>query len=387
MSLDREGNRPMHKLKKNKPLYINVADFVREQIRTQKLKPGEKIFEEELQKQFEVSHITTKKALSVLVDQNLIVRVPGRGTFVTSENDSAADASDPVTPLTLVFLLPLTEKGVNVFTNTYHIPDILIGIEQECKRLGYNLIIQDTCNEQEMENVLIRKFKNENIRGMIIYPTCHEFFSDEIMRLKLDSFPFVIVDQYWPQLDAHFVHSDHKKGSYEATRHLIEAGHRDIGLIFDIDWNSNNTRNRIESYEQCLIDHKLPVRKDYLFDTTGNTARLPLEIENEVVESMMEFITRNSQITAYLCSSMLFLKAIKRLGLKLGEDLSAVFVDDSFLARHYNPALSVIRQQNQEMGRRAFEILLNWGQPQDKNIMLDTELVVRESVGRPQVKK
>ncbi|GBG07291.1 hypothetical protein PAT3040_01839, partial [Paenibacillus agaridevorans] len=264
----------------------------------------------------------------------------------------------------------------------YHIPDILLGIEQECKKLGCNLIIQDTCNEQEMENVLIRKFKNENILGMIIYPTCHEFFNDEIMRLKLDNFPFVIVDQYWSQLDAHFVHSDNKKGTYEATKHLIEAGHREIGLLYDIDWNANNTRNRIEGYEQCLIDNAIPVRKDYLFDTTLNTARLPLGIENDVIESMMDFITSNNQITAYLCSSMLFLEAIKRLGIKLGEDLSAIFVDDSFLAKHYNPALTVIRQQNQEMGRRAFDILLNWGKLQEKNVVLDTELIVRESVGR-----
>ncbi|WP_181376511.1 GntR family transcriptional regulator, partial [Paenibacillus agaridevorans] len=104
-------------MKKNNPLYINVANFVKEQIRTQKLNPGEKIYEEELQKQFNVSHITTKKALSVLVDQNLIVRVPGRGTFVTSDIELGQDDANPATTPTIVFLLPLTEKGINVFTN------------------------------------------------------------------------------------------------------------------------------------------------------------------------------------------------------------------------------------------------------------------------------
>lgn len=413
------------KTKKTPTLYATIAEYVKEQIASQKLKPGEKVYEEELQKKFNVSHITTKKALSLLVEQGLITRVPGRGTFVqegelsgaagssrpaaeAGRSSAAGDAShashashtgrvgstdpvgvagaitNPADPVkTFVFLLPLTEKNENVFTKTHHIPEILIGVEQACKQRGYKLIIQDTENEQPVENVLISRFKQEPLQGMIIYPTCHEFFSDEIMRLKLDGYPFVIVDQFWPQLDAYYVHSDHRAGSYRATKHLIEAGHTEIGLIFDMDWNSTNTRNRIDGYEHCLSEHGLPIRKDYLFDSTGRTSRLPLEIEGEVLQDMMDFITANSQITAYLCSSMLLLKALRALGLKLGKDISAIFIDDSFIASYYDPPLSVIRQQNRDIGCKAVEMLDNWGHYATKTVQLDTELILRESVGPP----
>jgi GntR family transcriptional regulator len=67
------------------PLYEQVAEVLRRQIQTSELKPGMAIPpESELTSSFKVSRVTARKALDLLVDEGLIVRRQGKGTFVTS---------------------------------------------------------------------------------------------------------------------------------------------------------------------------------------------------------------------------------------------------------------------------------------------------------------
>ena len=50
--------------------------------------PGSKLpSEKELMEQYNVSRITSKKALEMLADRNIIVRMPGKGSFVLEENE------------------------------------------------------------------------------------------------------------------------------------------------------------------------------------------------------------------------------------------------------------------------------------------------------------
>lgn len=68
-----------------RPLYLQVRDAVLERIKTGKLKPGGLLPSEmDLHRELRVSLGTLRKALGVLETEQLIVREPGRGTFVRS---------------------------------------------------------------------------------------------------------------------------------------------------------------------------------------------------------------------------------------------------------------------------------------------------------------
>jgi GntR family transcriptional regulator len=68
------------------PRYVRVYTALREWIDTGKYAPGDKISsEEEIGQMFGVSRITTRKAIDLLVDDDLVFRMHGKGTYV-SEN-------------------------------------------------------------------------------------------------------------------------------------------------------------------------------------------------------------------------------------------------------------------------------------------------------------
>jgi GntR family transcriptional regulator len=68
------------------PRYIQVYSTVRDWIYQGSYKPGSRLpTEEELCRLFAVSRITTRKAVDMLVDEGLVERQPGRGTFVVED--------------------------------------------------------------------------------------------------------------------------------------------------------------------------------------------------------------------------------------------------------------------------------------------------------------
>lgn len=64
--------------------YLQLADILRSRITDGTYEPGVKIPPLlDLQAEFSLSSMTVRRAVGVLVDEGLLVRVPGRGTFVT----------------------------------------------------------------------------------------------------------------------------------------------------------------------------------------------------------------------------------------------------------------------------------------------------------------
>ena len=67
---------------KNKPVYMQIADMIREQIETGEIKPGDKLMSEnEMTKAYGVARLTVREALGVLVNEGFLEKKHGKGTF------------------------------------------------------------------------------------------------------------------------------------------------------------------------------------------------------------------------------------------------------------------------------------------------------------------
>jgi multiple sugar transport system substrate-binding protein len=79
------------------PLYFQLKQFLEEQIATGALRPGEQLpTEEELRDRYGLSRTPVRQALSELVHDGLVVRTPGRGTFVTAPPEAGDGGHEPV---------------------------------------------------------------------------------------------------------------------------------------------------------------------------------------------------------------------------------------------------------------------------------------------------
>ena len=129
--LDRQGD---------KAIYIQLADTIRRQINDGKIKPGDKLpSESEMQKEYNVARLTVREALSVLVNEGLLEKMHGKGTFCKQNAKSAS---------------------VDVLLNMndyYFIPYYIQSISGVLDKYNINFVVGDTKNSTKETAKLLEK--------------------------------------------------------------------------------------------------------------------------------------------------------------------------------------------------------------------------------------
>lgn len=151
--------------------------------------------------------------------------------------------------------------------------------------------------------------------------------------------------------EAHDFGFDQQEGARLAVRHLVGLGHRRIlHLPGPSGWAEAEERQR--GYEAAMRDHGLPVlvapQGDWTADTGAVIAHRVLAVERPTAV----FVANDEMAVGLLA-------AAEDLGLRVPVDLSVVGFDDVPYARHLRPALTTVRQDFEELGRRAIGVLLD----------------------------
>jgi DNA-binding LacI/PurR family transcriptional regulator len=212
--------------------------------------------------------------------------------------------------------------------------------------------------------------------------------SPEIAMLERRGLPLVSVD-HDPSPDAPSVNVDDRTGARAAAQHLVDLGHRRIGIValqsnYEKDgvpsWNWP-ARERMTGWTEALeavgIDPVVTAAQWRPRDAVESTARALLD--------------RPDRPTAVLCFSDAFAVATMRvaqsLGLRVPEDLSVVGFDDSPEAVSSNPRLTTVHQEVASKGQKAVHALMgvmrDQAPDQVERILLPTSLVVRASTAPP----
>ena len=135
-----------------------------------------------------------------------------------------------------------------------------------------------------------------------------------------------------------------------AVQHLIELGHRHIGLVGSHPEAYPSIPERRQGYMQALTDHGL--RPGYFAD-----ARLSNE---EAAQSAAVMLERHPEMALFGCNDEVAIAAMrvaKTLGRRVPDDLSVVGFDDIDLARHVSPALTTMHVDKVGLGRMAVQLL------------------------------
>ena len=204
---------------KELPLYKQIQHQLKELILSGKLRPGDRIpSENELAEYFNVSQITSKQAIMALVDENIIIRIKGKGSFVAGRN-----GTDILQSLNSGF------KGIIglVFPSIYMTVESMMfyHLQSMLHEKGYQTLIRVTDDNINKEMEAIRMFQLFGVRGFIIFPVINENYNDEILRLSLNRFPHVLIDRYLPNITNSSITSDNVMGARDVVRYLLDSGH------------------------------------------------------------------------------------------------------------------------------------------------------------------
>lgn len=176
---------------------------------------------------------------------------------------------------------------------------------------------------------------------------------------------------------------DDRGGARAAAQHLVDLGHSRIAIL-TLASNAGGLSPSFPAAERMLG------WRDAL-DAAGiepEVAMVPYRPARAAEDAGRELLEGPDRPTAVLCFSDAFadgvVRAAEALGLSVPGDVSVVGFDDSPVARFSRPPLTTVRQDVVEKGRRAVATLLasmRGDQPED--VLLPTELVVRESTAPP----
>ncbi len=227
--------------------------------------------------------------------------------------------------------------------------------------------------------------------GALVY-SC-DGFSAAVEWLVRRDLPLVFVDQA-PVDDRASVNVDDRAGARAAAQHLLDLGHRRIGILtgelaephgfVDADAASDHyvSRQRMLGWTDALRAAGIePV-----------VVREPLSPEDAAYRGGRLLLESDDRPTGILCFSDVMahwvVRAAEDLGIAVPDDLSVVGFDDNPLARRMRPSLTTVRQPLAEKGRVAAAALTaaieagRSGRPVEaEHVVLPTELVVRESTG------
>ncbi|MEU4421859.1 LacI family DNA-binding transcriptional regulator [Actinoplanes sp. NPDC024001] len=204
----------------------------------------------------------------------------------------------------------------------------------------------------------------------------------ELARLRDRGFPFVVVDPRTPPpRNLAAVSAAHFAGARRLTAHLIDLGHRRIGIIGGPrDWLASE--NRFAGYLSPLADAGVLQAPEL----TRFVAEPTTELGHRAAAELLDLPDRPTALVAFNDKMAIgALRAAAERGLRVPEDLSVAGFDDIELAEACHPLLTTVRQPLGEMGRMAVNLLLRMlggHHLEALHVELATELVVRDSTGR-----
>jgi LacI family transcriptional regulator len=256
---------------------------------------------------------------------------------------------------------------------------ILQGIQESAVERGYSLMLHILPNAEAYEaKKLIQDILSYHVDG-ILWAVPEIGQNRDWIQQELHNLPVPIAFlnvQPRPNLTTAVI--DNRTGGRLATRHLIEQGRQNIGIITG-PMNAWEARQRELGWREELTVNGRSVDESYITNGDWN----PISGERGI-RMLLDWHPEMDAVFA--CNDQMALGAMKvarQMGRRIPEDLAIVGFDDIPEAPYFDPSLTTVRQDLSEMGREGIKQLISMINNPDAvrtdPILLQPELIVRES--------
>jgi len=254
-------------------------------------------------------------------------------------------------------------------------PEVLRAISAYCNKVDYSIMLTTGESEEEIYRDVVNMVRGKRVDGIIVTYSKQD---DEVVQYLLESkFPFVLVGS--PDKNESsiiYVDNDNVKASEEATNHLINKSHQNIGFITN-DLNYEVSISRMKGYKQALIQQDLPIKEDFILSLEG-------EENNSVL--LNKYFNANSRLSAvvvtddYVATSVI--RVCRERKIHIPNELSIISFNNSFIAEVSYPSLTSVDTQVFQLGSEAAKCLIDEiNEPSEykKSIIIPTIIQKRES--------
>ena len=255
---------------------------------------------------------------------------------------------------------------------------VITGAEEVLQNAGFALLLANYGEDPEREHIQLVTLRAERVAGILFAASCKP--SADYQNVLNAGIAAVAVSRIPDGLNVDLVTVSNQEGARLAVDHLLRLGHRRIGLI-DGAASLSTTRDRQAGYERALRDAKLPVSQELIvnadFSHHAGGYKAVLKLLNASKKPSAILVVSNNMALGAL-------QALHEHGIDIPAELAVVGFGDTPSAVLLRPPLTVIAQPAREMGAIGARLLLERLQDPDRprrSIVLDTQLIVRESCG------
>lgn len=252
---------------------------------------------------------------------------------------------------------------------------------------GYNVFICVSEHSAREDLAAFEALADHRVDGCVVATRANKLGNDRLVEMIEGGIPVVLIGRDFRHPNADLIAADNLRGGYDATKHLIQLGHKNIGFI-GVTLTSGVGLKRFQGYLEAMREHGLGVDDRAIVGRTDDGEQWP-GYSTEAIghEGMKRLLALRKRPTAVFArndfTAIGAISAAKEAGLSIPHDIAIVGYDDVPLAAHTSPPLTTVRQPTREQGRIAAELLLRRmesGEPpvREERVM-ECELVVRAS--------
>jgi LacI family transcriptional regulator len=268
--------------------------------------------------------------------------------------------------------LVLCQSPEQIFTDAF-LPQVILGVEQAAMQQGFHVLLKPV--DPNDTGGYARLITENHVDGILLSGPRQDDMA--LMNLHQQRVPILLMGQL-PDTTIPFVDVNAAAGAELAVNHLIERGHRRIGMITNAPLSYTSAQQRRQGYLKALKKAKLPIDKSLIKEGNYTPA--------SGFEAMKSLLRSTPHLTGVFVASdvvaMGAMLAIKEAGLRIPKDIAVVGFDDIPLAEYYDPPLTTIHLPAFGLGWAGGERLIRLIQGKtlkNASLLLESKLITRQS--------
>ena len=252
-------------------------------------------------------------------------------------------------------------------------------VEDTANKFGYNVILCNSDDNPEKELEYLKVLKSKRVDGVLLIS--REGNIRYINKMINSGIKIVLLDRLIDGLECDAVIVDNENGAYSAVKHLITEGYKKIGIICG-PLNIFTDKERLNGYLRAL--NEAGIKED------KNLIKIEGLKKEDGVKQAKEFLEASERpeaiFTANLDLTLGAVIALKKMGIKIPDEIGIIGFDDIECFLLMDPPLSTVNQPIYSLGATAADLLIKRIKGEDKSfgdkphvITLKTKLILRES--------
>ncbi len=358
------------------PLHAQLTRSLRNLV-VRHFEEGERFYpEEELAEKLGLSVGTVRRSLNRLVQEGLLQRRRGQGSFVSrtglNRNQGLRVAA-----------------MVNTFDSVFN-GMVLRELSYLCHRRGHSLEVINPGQDERVSRAIDSVAIPSGQIGFIFLCLEHDFTYDLLQAMQGRHVPSVNIDTWISGYPGIQIGVDNRLGIELGLDHLRELGHRRVALLLSEWAEHENIRERVEAFHKGISERGLEgsvVEPSPLPEFADLSAELHFPTQERYNARIDDAVARRvleTRASAVLCVSdagaCLLMKRLQMAGRRIPEDISVMGFNDEGGGLLVYPELTTIAQPFAAMATTALDSLESFDSTQ-RHIRLEPALTIRKSTG------